>query len=828
MAQARPFRAVVEDETGGVIIGASVVLLNAATQERREAVADAAGRIAFENVAPGNYMLTVESPGFKALEQAVPIGAGSPSSLVHLKLKIEVTDEVSVEALRRDPRPNPEADDLENGLIADLPLPMGSTQLLDVLGMFLSPALQGTAGVAVVVDGGEQGRLSVPGAAIKRIVVNKSPFSAEYKKPGPARVEIITEDGSRRHFEANMGLSFNSSIFDARNAFARTKPDTDKTLFEGGFSGPLIPKRASFFSTWEYLRDHQSAVVNAQTPGGPLIETVPTFANYASGLGRLDFKPSQLLNVMVRYDYTGEIQRNRGVGGLRLPSLAVESRDIEHGLRLRANAIFSPVLANDLRVSVERETNREGGPAGGPQLLVRGAFRGGFSQTFTSDRSTELLIQDTATYFRGAHTMRVGGRVESNFVGAADRSNFGGVFEFARLDLFGAGVPSLFRINQGTPDVNFSVWDADVFFQDDIKVAPSFTLMLGGRYDWQSAVHDFNKVVPRLGFAWSSTPRTVVRGGAGVFYERLTERLLRRSVLFDGAHTTELVIANPGYPDPFASGQARTTLPSVVRLAPDIGTPRLTHASVSLERNVWPKAFLTLEYSHLRGDQLYRTRNINAPLPGTALRPDLRFVNVNQIESSAGLRSNALNVKLAGRIGGKIKLTTNYAYSRSTNDASGPLSLPANNYDLGPERGRAEFDIRHRFNLLTSLDLPARFTLGTALSLNSGPPYDITTGFDDNGDTEATDRPAGFVRNSGQGFGFAQLDLRLLKKIKIGRSLDADPAETGKFQFSVDVFNILNRPNYEQVIGVQSSPLFGRPNSARGSRTIQFSTKYSF
>jgi hypothetical protein len=320
----------------------------------------------------------------------------------------------------------------------------------------------------------------------------------------------------------------------------------------------------------------------------------------------------------------------------------------------------------------------------------------------------------------------------------------------------------------------------------------------------------------------------VVRGGAGIFHERLSDRLLRRSLLFDGTRTTEVVIANPAFPEPFESGEVRSTLPSVYRLASDIGTPRLVSASVSVERSVLRKSFLTIEYAYLGGDQLYRTRNINAPLPNTGVRPDSRFVNVNQIESTAGLRSNSVNVKLTGRPAKHLKLTTNYIYSRSTNDVSSPLALPANNYDLGPERGRAEFDIRHRFNLVTSVDLPAAFTLGTAMSLNSGAPYDITTGFDNNGDTEATDRPRGFVRNSGQGFGFAQVDLRLLKKVKIGPSLDADPAERGKMHFSIDVFNIFNRPNYDQVIGVQSSPLFGQPNSARRSRTIQFSTQYSF
>jgi hypothetical protein len=83
-------------------------------------------------------------------------------------------------------------------------------------------------------------------------------------------------------------------------------------------------------------------------------------------------------------------------------------------------------------------------------------------------------------------------------------------------------------------------------------------------------------------------------------------------------------------------------------------------------------------------------------------------------------------------------------------------------------------------------------------------------------------------RNSGRGFRFAQLDLRLVKEFDVGPSLDEDPAERGELDFYVDVFNVLNRANYEEIVGVQTSPLFGQPTVARPARTIQFSVKYSF
>ena len=142
--------------------------------------------------------------------------------------------------------------------------------------------------------------------------------------------------------------------------------------------------------------------------------------------------------------------------------------------------------------------------------------------------------------------------------------------------------------------------------------------------------------------------------------------------------------------------------------------------------------------------------------------------------------------------------------------------------------GRADFDVRHKFNMISVFNLPGQdIELGSVLTLASGAPFDITTGFDDNGDTEATDRPTGVTRNTGQGPGFAQLDLRLWKKFKLGPSLGG-VNEPRELVIRLDAFNVLNRTNYDKVIGVQSSPFFGQPHSAKAARSIQLSLRYRF
>jgi hypothetical protein len=838
VAQTRhTLRVVVADEADAVITGAKLALVDAGSAETHEAITDEAGRAAFGGVLAGHYLLKAEKAGFQSLERSVAI---TPETLapLKLKLKIEVTEEVTVTARRRVQREFPEAIDVDTDALSKAPVAIGSGQLVELLSNFLEPAALNTGGVGLVVDGVEVNRLGVPNAAVDRIVVNKNPYSAEYRRPGKARIEVITNNGSRRHFEGNAGVQLGNSVFDARNAFAEEKPQTDKTLVEAGLGGPLPGRRGAFLLSVESLSDRQSRVVNAQTLTGPVIETVPKFEEDTFALGRVDLRPSDRVNLMVRYDFQRESERNSGVGGLRLPEQAVDSQELEHSLRVRANSIFSAAFANDLQVGFERSTGRDGGVADGQKIVVRGAFEGGSNQTFTSARSRELLIQDAATYFRGAHTIRFGGQGRAGFLRQSDQSNFGGTFEFADLNLFAAGIPSVFRLNQGTPEVDFSVYDVELFLQDEIRFGSSLTLMLGARYDWQSSLGDRNNVAPRLAVSFApGEGRTVLRGGAGTFYERLSETILERTLLFDGTRTSELVIPNAAYPNPFGTAPTRRTPPSLVRLGADLETPHLFQASLSIEREIvrrlrsgrTPRSlFLAVEYSNVRGVDLFRARNVNAPLPGTGVRPDSSVLNITQIDSIAGLRSNSLAVNLTGRVW-RFDGVARYAYSHSTNDVGGsPFRFPANNYDLAPEMGRADFDVAHKFNMMSVFNLPGDdLDLGAVLTIASGAPYDITTGFDDNGDTEATDRPVGVTRNTGQGPGFAQLDLRLIKKFELGRSLESVD-EPSELLISLDAFNVLNRTNYEKVIGVQSSPFFALPNSARTPRSVQLSVRYRF
>jgi outer membrane receptor protein involved in Fe transport len=468
---------------------------------------------------------------------------------------------------------------------------------------------------------------------------------------------------------------------------------------------------------------------------------------------------------------------------------------------------------------------------------VNGAFLGGEPQVDRVGDRTRLELRNVGTLVLGPHTLRLGGGVRRDALSVADASGFGGVFEFASLADFSRESPFVYRVIQGTPRLSLISWETEAFAQDEIKLGNPLRLMIGARYDRSSEIHDGDNVAPRLALAYSpGSQKTVFRAGFGVFYERLPSWVSERRLLEDGLRVRDVVIPHPSYPDPFISGEGSLVPPSVFRTAPQLETPYVVQASAAWERRLGRWTVLTVEYAFLRGFHLFRERDVNAPLPGSGLRPDPSLRNVLEIGSSGRMRSHALTFTYHGQVGPHFKATAQYTLAHTRNDVpgagaesgAGHLELPADNYNLEKEYGRADFDRRHRVSVAGLLDLPLRLQIGVLLKFRSSAPFDITTGRDDNGDTYANDRPPGVPRNAGDGPPFTQLDLRLTKEIRTASPFPGEKQRQGRIQVILDAFNVLNQVNYGQYVGVMTSPFFGRAVLAKNPRTFQFAMRYGF
>ncbi len=825
---------VVEDERGAAIPGAKVTLVNQDTKQTQETTSGEDGNFSFKDVPPGNYQLKAEANGFEPDQRVVTLG---PQELKPLKIKLKVGTVKQQLIVQADPAEELSTSDsdtastkFDDDLLGGLPTP--SEDILSLIGKFVSPAAQGAEGTSIVVDGVEGGQIDVPSSAIRRVRINRNPYSAAYQRPGRGRAEITLKRGHKSRFDGSFAVLARNSVFDARNAFAKSKPDLNRRLLQASIGGPLPGKRASFYLAGQRLMNDESAVVNAVTPAGPFNTNVPTPERRDRIFTRLQWWPTALHTLSASYTFRDQSLRNDDVGGFNLPEQGVSRGDHEHKVVLSYSALLSGTARNDLLFSFKKENERTGNQATTPAIVVNQAFTGGPSQSFLSDEKRSFELQNTATYIRGRHSLLFGARFRTDLIAAFEASNFGGTFEFASLAQFTAGAPFVFRVNQGDPNVAFTMHIFSAFLQDEFRLRPNLTLLFGLRYEWQSTTHDRNNFAPRFGFAFApgKSKKTVVTGGAGIFYDTLPRTATQQSLLIDGVQLREVVIANPSFPNPFLSGQVISPPPSVVRLHPNTRSPYLLSTSIGVERELWRRNSLSLEYSYLHGVHLFRSRDVNAPLAPNGLRPNPNFLNIQQIESSALLQSQALTVTYRGRIGKSFKPYAQYVLSKSTNNTFGTFSLPANNYDLRPERGPADFDRRHRFNLAGVLALPRGYQLGSLLSVASGAPFDITTGFDNNGDTVANDRPPGVSRNTGRGPGSVQLDLRFTKAFNISRLWGGEqrsPIRHG-LELSADAFNATNHTNVTSIVGVQSSPFFGRANSATAARTFQFSLKYLF
>ena len=130
--------------------------------------------------------------------------------------------------------------------------------------------------------------------------------------------------------------------------------------------------------------------------------------------------------------------------------------------------------------------------------------------------------------------------------------------------------------------------------------------------------------------------------------------------------------------------------------------------------------------------------------------------------------------------------------------------------------------------VVTALPLGVFMTLG--VSAQSGQPYTITTGTDDNADTNRNDRPAGVPRNSETGPGFNSISLNLSKAFFLRRSTAGGGAGGGGTQVNVfaNATNLLNRGNYQNVSSALTSTRFGQPTSADDPREIEIGMRFRF
>jgi len=831
---AKTVRGVILDSDSTTVPDVNVELTAAAGGQPLTTTTDDEGAFAFKSVPAGEYVLRVNLPGFKEVHLPVTVGS-APLKPFRVKLKISsVAQNVTVNATNQTILLAEENhNDVQFNEHMTMNVPTKNGDPLAVPSLFLAPSVFGNGSSApeIVVDGVVTSSLDLPSSSVKNVAVDQNPYSAEFGRPGKGRLEVTTKRGVHSRYRGNIVMMFRNSALDAKNAFAAVRPLQQRGIGETEFDGP-ISNSATFLLSARYHVFNDSSVVSAVMPSGPLTENARAPVHSLHLFGRIDERMTPTQRISVLYKFLDRTLDNQGIGGINLPERGTNIFNHENEIKILETATPSANIWNQVRFMYKEDRQSTASVSNQPALLVLGAFNSGGAQI--SNRVTEQMadMEDVASIIYGKHDFHFGAGLRPRFFNAEDNSNFGGTFTFSCLFptptcpfAFSQNSPAQFTQNIGNPQVSFDQHEFFEFFQDDIRLRPSFSVMLGLRHQFQSNVSRYRDFAPRLALAYApGKGETVVRGGFGIFYERQPVLMEQQNLLYGGSAIRQIVISNPSYPNPFPPGVTPLqATPSIVTIDPGIRLPYLLQGSLAVERRIGRRQnFLTLELMTVRGVGLYRTRDVNAPLPGTMIVPDPNFININQFESTASSRSYSAAITYKGHFR-KADIVAQYTLSRSMDSASSMFSLPGNNYDLQSEWGRSDYDRRHRLNVVFLYSLPAGFRAASVLNVWSGLPYNITTGTDPDGDNVFNDRPPGLWRNAGRGAGYTDVDLRLARRWRL-----AHREHPPSIEFAADAFNIFNHVNFENYIGVMTSPLFGQADVANPARQLQLTLRYLF
>jgi len=820
----------VQDPSGAAIVGAQVGLDRPDGSSVAHTSTNGSGGFQFRNLTSGSYVIDVKQTGFRETKVSAVAGNETRSPLRIVMAVAAQEEQITVGSddaaqISTDIGLNQNGSTVDRNALDRLPV--FDQDYITTMSRFLDPDATGTNGVTLVVNGVEANGPGVTPSAVSTVKINQNPYSSLYSRPGRARVEITTAGGTPK-FHGSANFLYRDAIFDARNPFAVTKPAERRTYYEGSLTGPLShSKKTTFLLALDRDSDHQQAVVVAAGPDGLINANVPNPTDHYFLSGRVFHDFSQGNQLWIGYSYEHRTVANFGVGGTVLPEAGTNTLFFEHEVNVGHTYVFSPRLLNQLRFLLGHFDNQTRSLNENPQVIVSGAFTGGGAQA--DARRTEYHFDgtDIVTYTKGKHEIKFGVDIPDISRRAFDDfTNRAGTYSFANLNAYTAARPFSYVVQRGQGHVTFLETTVAGIFEDHVRVKPNLSVAFGVRYYWQNYFHDIPyNFGPRFSFAYApkAQGRIVIRGGAGMFFDRTGPSPISDLLHFNGVVLKRFIVQNSSYPATEAQIAAVPT--SVVALDPRAHIPYTIQFGIGVERQVTATSSLAANYVGIRGINMFRSIDANAPLPPNyAARPNPGVGQLRQIQSEGYLKSNSLELSFRGRPTKFLTGQAQYTLGKTYNNTSGITYFPASSYLPNADWSRSDNDRRNRFDLLGTISAGKWFDFGTALSLYSGKPVNITTGSDNNRDGLPLDRPVGVPRNSLHGPGYISLDFNAAHDFLLTKDGKKGPVAT----VGINSFNVLNHKNDTTFVGVVTSPFFGQAVAAQPARRMQLNLQFKF
>jgi outer membrane receptor protein involved in Fe transport len=851
------------------IAGARVIVTSERLRINREAQANDEGEFMVFGLPPSNdYTVRTTADGFReSVRSDITLVSGEAATVLlalevqSLSASVVITDEASA-IVNNAPEVSQIVDERR---VAELPSNGRSVNRFALL----NPHVRNTGGLGA--DGSTSARLSINAnsyrqtffkldgnsnydfvfanapqqqvslSSVQEFKVLTNQYSAEYGGSSAGLVSIVTKSGTHEYNGEAFFFSRPSGL-QARPPVSSLRVPNQSVQMGGAIGGPLWTKRATFFLSYEQTRASRGAFVQSPQP----ITYNGRFRDYM-GLARLDYALSDTHSLSLRLNANRNQNDNQNdrVSGLVQPSAATLSKSQGAGAQATDRTVWNSSVVNELRMSYVNSLPSASSALFPQVAVVRPAYGTEGGSAFSWVRTQTWQLADQVAFQFRHHDLKIGADFARQKVRDFSSTPFG---EYR----FNPGAPAEqpFPIDYtqrfGEGFVRYGQTLLSGFAQDNWRIHPRLTLNLGLRYDYQSITDDHNNFAPRLGFAYDlgGDGQTIIRGGAGLFYDQYYMYITRRFLLegvdakirtyrftYD-ANGKPVTAGAPAFPNSLTTLPATATeaIRDYVYLpAEHLFNPYNMQFSLGLQRRIFDDWTLTLDAIHSRTLKQQRVNDINAPsafirtAPGEmrssaaadATRPfgttyqGVRARKVAVIENTASSNYDALDLGLMRRFSNRYQLEAHYVYSSAltTSMFFGEADTGIPNQFRVPEnleRGPSDFHQRHRFVSHGLVELPFESQISFVATLGSGLPVNAVTGVDNDGDGYRFDRPLAFARNSFRTPLQATFDASLAKRIRVSEGV--------RVELRAEVFNLFNRNNYIKLQNIYGNSLAPRPD----------------
>jgi Carboxypeptidase regulatory-like domain len=852
----------VTDPSGAAVPGASVAARQTATNTTADAVTDASGRFRFPYLRVGAYEITVTLAGFQPVTRQLALTLGSAFE-VPVALSVEsvsTTVTVSAEAPVLESARSQIAGTVSLTEVTNLPLNgrnfldiallvpgvsqpnLNSTQLFAetsaVTGTGISVGSQRNFSNNFIVDGlsandDAAGLSGMPYGvdAVDQFQVVTSGGQAELGRALGGYVNVVTKSGTNL-MRGDVYSYFKDDAMNAKNVLSGTKLPMSQKQYGVSLGGPIARNKTFYFGNFEQrlldqtglttISDANVAIINARLTEVGYPGTRVTTGIYDNPvhsinvLAKVDHQFSGKDLLSVRYSLYHVVSENsRGAGGISAPSASAGIDNRDQAIAISNTATLGSRTVNETRAQITRgDLLALPTDTIGPAVSIAGiASFGTFPSSPQGRLNNMYQVVDNLSHQSGAHALRVGADFLYNDDTITFPRSVRGQYTFSSLANFLAGVYNNAGFAQTFGELVVAQTNANVgmYAQDEWKATTDLTLNLGLRYDLQfleTVNTDTNNISPRLGFAWTPTAARsiVVRGSAGLFYDRVPLRALANALL--SAHnSTDLTAVRqlnislsptqtgaPTFPNILSTAPASTALLNLTTLDPNMQNAYSTQASVEVERQVGAAGTVSAGYSYIKGVDLMMSLNQNVPTcvaAGTnnGCRPNPNFANNSQYSAVADSTSHALHVSFTQRPSGWGYYRVSYTLSKSMNNVGENFfSSPVDPFDISKDWGRSDGDQRHRLVVNGGANLGG-FQLSGVVQAYSALPFNITSGVTTIQGTAGRPIVDGeFIeRNAGVADSFFSTSLRVMRSFKVG--------SRARIEGLVEVFNLTNDRN---------------------------------